>query len=209
VCGRCWGGGRGSNLPRVARGLCHASPSLLFPSPCSCPTHSPTAQAARLQTQAITLPPSTHRDLHLELVCLPPHVALQRPFTAEFRIVNRAGRLVGPLKVSFSMAEAAAAAAAGTSSPTLGSRETAAAYSGARGAAAIAAAAVVMDGAQSVVVEPVGPGAAANVTLRLLPLAVGPQLLRGIMVSDERDGRVYDVLQPLEVFVADSECAFT
>jgi hypothetical protein len=131
----------------------------------------PMGDPARLQTQLISMPPSPARDLRLSLGPLPPRVHVEQPFTAHVLIANASDRRLGPLKLSFT-----AAGSAGAPS-------------------------VVMEGAQSVVVDEVAPRGTASVGLRLLPLAPGTQLVQGLLLTDDRDGRVFDTLRPAEVFV--------
>ena len=59
----------------------------------------------------------------------------------------------------------------------------------------------MQEGAQSVSVGVVPAGGSTSVTLRLLPLAAGEQRVGDLMLSGEQDGRVYDTLQPLGLFV--------
>lgn len=57
-------------------------------------------------------------------------------------------------------------------------------------------------GPQSVVVAEVPPHGDVTVVLTLLPRAVGPAVVAGLVLSDERDGVVLDQLQPpVEAFV--------
>lgn len=132
----------------------------------------PMGDPARLQTQLITMPPAPPRDLLLSLASLPPRLAVEQPFTAEVLISNPGARALGPLKLSYS-----------------------------EGGAAGGGGGVVMEGPQSIVVEEVPARGSVSVGVRLLALAPGTQLLSGLMLTDERDGRVFDSLKPAEVFV--------
>jgi hypothetical protein len=61
--------------------------------------------------------------------------------------------------------------------------------------------AIVLDGLQSLVIPEVAPQGRASVRMTLFPCAAGPAFIQDFMLTNERDGRVYDTLQPVEVFV--------
>lgn len=93
----------------------------------------------------------------------------------QVRITNHTSRRVGPLKLSY--VSTPAGGAAGDDLPVVGP--------------------------QSVVIAEVPPQGVVVVPLTMLPLAVGPAAVAGLVLSDERDGVVLDQLQPpVEAFVS-------
>lgn len=61
--------------------------------------------------------------------------------------------------------------------------------------------AVVLDGLQSVLIAEVAPQGRASVRITLFPRIIGRAFIEDFMLTNERDGRVYDTLQPVEVFI--------
>lgn len=68
----------------------------------------PLLQAARLQTQTITMPAPPPRDLSLSLASLPPRVEAEQPIALELSIKNSTDRRLGPLRLGFEGSGAAA-----------------------------------------------------------------------------------------------------
>lgn len=60
---------------------------------------------------------------------------------------------------------------------------------------------VVLNGEQEIEIQQVSPGEAVVATMSFLPLHKGRHYLQGIVLTDAKDGRVYDRLPAVEVFV--------
>jgi hypothetical protein len=140
----------------------------------------PMGDRARLQTQIITGAPQQMKELSLALVQLSKMIYVDVPFEATLTVCSHVARSMGPLKVS---ALSPSASEAVTKKHIPESQR-----------------AIVMDGLQSIVVEHVPPESKVAVTVKLLSRAAGRQFLPGLMLTDGRDGRVFDTLQPIEVY---------
>ena len=156
----------------------------------------PLGDHARLQTQAIgggVARPQRELRLELESSCssplqpfLPKTLTVARPFELAVVVVSAAERRLGPLKVSYHHSSAVVSNSSSNSNSS----------SSAEG--------IVMDGLQSVEVAAVEAfGRSAVLRLKLIPMRSGRQCIQGIMLTDARDGRVFDSLAPIEVFVDD------
>ena len=144
----------------------------------------PMGDPARLQTQVITGPARPQRELRLELTHLPDRMAVAEPCEISVTIVSAVDRRMGPLKVSYHPPSMFA--------PVENVPEGGVLEGG-----------IVMEGLQSVGIEEVVPRGRASVALTFFPRASGRQFVQGIILTDERDGRVYDNLAPFEVTVAE------
>lgn len=144
----------------------------------------PMGDPARLQTQVISGPPRPQRELRLELTHLPGKIAVAEPCVIDVTIVSAVDRRMGPLKVSYHPPSMVAPLGGGP------------------GGAGIEGG-IVMEGLQSVCIEEMAPRGKVSVPLTLFPRGSGRQFVQGIMLTDERDGRVFDTLASFEVTVAE------
>lgn len=138
----------------------------------------PLGQHARLQTQAITVPAPTQRDVSVTIESLPTKLVEGTAFDATVGVSNNTDSELQNIRLSFSPAMAAATGS--YPNPPDG---------------------IVVEGSQSVLVHHIAPKGKATVTLRMLPLFCGQQYIQGFMITDDEDGKVYDTLRPQEVFV--------
>jgi hypothetical protein len=60
---------------------------------------------------------------------------------------------------------------------------------------------IVLDGLQSECINEIAPRGRAQLTLSMIPRLPGRQFIQGLILTDERDGRVFDTLAPIEVYV--------
>jgi hypothetical protein len=162
--------------------------------------------------------PQAPREVGLALARLPARVVVGTPFTATFKVQSHVDRCMGPLQLAAAAAEQASPGgspartpsgrqrsgdgAAGSAPALVGaSSSSSSTAGGAAGSMGAAAAAVCLDGAESVIMAELAPRQAAEVQLRLLALAVGQQALPALALSNERDGRLYALLPPVDLFV--------
>jgi hypothetical protein len=158
---------------------------------------------ARLQTQVISgnsaLP---YRELRLEIVALPERIVVAEPFKIEICVVSGVDRRLGPLKVSYHEASAlklSLSAPVGAGSGGGGGSISNAVMEMGDGFDE----GIVLDGLQSECINEISPQGRATVTLSMLPRLSGRQYIQGLILTDERDGRVFDTLAPIEVYVED------
>ena len=160
--------------------------------------------------------PQAPREVSLALARLPARVVVGTPFTATFKVQSHVDRRMGPLQLAAAPA-AEQASPGGSPARTPSGRQrsgdgaagsgfalaraSSSTAGGAAGSMGTAAAAVCLDGAESVVLAELAPRQAAEVQLHLLALAVGQQALPALALSNERDGRLYALLPPVELFV--------
>jgi hypothetical protein len=162
---------------------------------------------ARLQTQTISATPRPHRELRLEVTKLPERVVVSEPFDIEISVISGVDRRLGPLKVSYHPASAVQMSLSGpiggstsTIRSTLGN--TTSVRGGLEAVSAVSdEEGIVLDGLQSECIDEVAPRGRATVTLSMLPRFAGRQYIQGLILTDERDGRVFDTLAPIEVCV--------
>ncbi|XP_057843106.1 uncharacterized protein LOC131052440 isoform X2 [Cryptomeria japonica] len=62
-------------------------------------------EPGRLQTQNILGNPISHKEVDIQIVELPPHIILNRPFLVRARLLNHTDKRIGPLEVSLSQDE--------------------------------------------------------------------------------------------------------
>ena len=154
---------------------------------------------ARLQTQIISGNPRPHRELRLEVIKFPDRIAVAEPFTLELSIVSGVDRRLGPAKVSYHPAYTMKSA---LSAPISGTAATTTMIStGLVGISSDAEEGIVLDGLQSECINEISPRGRAHLTLSMLPILPGRQFIQGLILTDERDGRVFDTLIPIEVYV--------
>lgn len=130
----------------------------------------------RLLTQAIAAPASPPKDAYLELAEFPSKIRLYSPFEVMFKVYSLTESRLGPLKVSFNQSL--------VSSGNSHHQDN-----------------IVMDGPQSVSIQELPPNGSASVKAKLFPKASGRSFIQKFLLTDDRDGRVLDTLQPFEVFV--------
>ncbi|KAH7619099.1 hypothetical protein Ndes2526B_g06052 [Nannochloris sp. 'desiccata'] len=158
---------------------------------------------ARLQTQIITGNPRPHRELRLEVIKLPDRIVVAEPFTIEICVVSGVDRRLGPLKISYHPAWALKASSMSgpirNGSSVITTREGAGVGVEERASEE----GIVLDGLQSECINEVPPRSRAHLTLSMLPRLPGRQYIQGLILTDERDGRVFDTLAPIEVWVGE------
>lgn len=158
---------------------------------------------ARLQTQIITGNPRPHRELRLEVIKLPDRIVVAEPFTIEICVVSGVDRRLGPLKISYHPAWALKASSMsgpiGNGSSVITTREGVGVGVEERASEE----GIVLDGLQSECINEVPPRSRAHLTLSMLPRLPGRQYIQGLILTDERDGRVFDTLAPIEVWVGE------
>lgn len=59
---------------------------------------------------------------------------------------------------------------------------------------------IVLDGKQGIDLEPIPSGSAVDVEMRFIALSEGRHFIRGIVLVDPDNGKVYDQLPPIEIF---------
>lgn len=161
---------------------------------------------ARLQTQMVSGNPRPHRELRLEVVKLPDRIVVAQPFTIEICVVSGVDRRLGPLKISYHSSRVLKMSLSG---PIEGSSSVITTATGAEleigvrsgGGEPASEEGIVLDGLQSECINEVPPRSTAQLALSMLPRLPGRQYIQGLILTDERDGRVFDTLAPIEVYV--------
>jgi hypothetical protein len=164
---------------------------------------------ARLQTQIVSGSPRPHRELRLEVIRLPDRIVVAEPFTIEVCVVSGVDRRLGPLKISYHSSRALKKSMSGSmrdGSSALTTTVGAGLGDVVQGSGVGECASeegIVLDGLQSECIHEVPPRRRAQLTLSMLPRLSGRQYIQGLILTDERDGRVFDTLDPMEVYVED------
>eukprot|EP00891_Asterochloris_glomerata_P000556 jgi/Astpho2/556/fgenesh1_pm.00012_%23_2_t len=135
--------------------------------------HGTMGEVGRLQTQQIMGSATWRKEAELVLVAAPAEVVLERPFTVQLKLRNQVDRPLGPLHVTLSPS----AAASTTKSD------------------------IVCCGLENVEVQQLDPKGSANVQLTFVAVSQGSQRIAGIACVDQADGKLLDVLSPVEVLV--------
>ncbi|BBN02599.1 trafficking protein particle complex subunit 13 [Marchantia polymorpha subsp. ruderalis] len=129
-------------------------------------------EPGRLQTQQILGNPVPRKEVSLEIAELPSRIILERPFLVRVTVNNSTDHRVGPLQISMSQEDAQGVKRA-----------------------------IVVNGLWSLIVPQLEPSGSTDFNLSLVATAIGVQRIIGIRVVDVRDGKVFDILSPTEVFV--------
>ena len=159
------------------------------------------------------------------LVAAPAEVVLERPFTVQLKLRNQVDRPLGPLHVTLSpsagehvwqLQEGCPARAMLPICPwesqevlnrnccCLGAEMCTACSAAATSPAAAASATksdIVCCGLENIEVENIEPKGSADVQLTFVAVSQGSQRIAGIACLDQADGKLLDVLSPIEVLV--------
>lgn len=129
-------------------------------------------EPGRLQTQQILGSSIPHKEVDLQIVQLPPHIILERPFLVQARLRNYTEKKIGPLEISLSQDDE---------------------HGGKR--------AIVVNGLWTLDVPQLEAFGTTEFNLSLIATSLGVQKISGIVVYDLRAKKLYDSLTSVEVFV--------
>ncbi len=159
------------------------------------------------------------------LVAAPAEVVLERPFTVQLKLRNQVDRPLGPLHVTLSPSagelvwQLQKGCSAGAMLPIcsleqqevlstecccLTSEKCTACSAAATSPAAAASTTksdIVCCGLENVEVQQLHPKGSADVQLTFVAVSQGSQRIAGIACVDQADGKLLDVLSPVEVLV--------
>lgn len=163
-------------------------------------------EVGRLQTQQILGPPTPTKEVELEIVSMSNKIHVKRPFQTVVKLHSNVDRQLGPLTLTMaSESEGKRGEQAlqdrGMLRPNASLRVTAddddlSTSHGTTNSSIVAC------GVTAHTVETLPPRGSICFTLSFLPLLPGVQQLNGILLQGSDDGRVYDRLQAVDVFVS-------
>ena len=149
----------------------------------------PMGDAARLQTQTIIVtPPRPLKELRMEVQRIPGStIWVGRPFFVDVVIKNETrDRRLGPLKLSYLF----------NPRTTDGGGQQQQQQQEEEG--------IVLDGQQSIGIDMVGPGEKKTISVPLIARRPGRHTIHSLLLTNDRDGRLYDSIPPVEVCVVDA-----
>ncbi|DBA72960.1 TPA: hypothetical protein ACH3X2_009909 [Trebouxia sp. C0005] len=167
-------------------------------------------EVGRLQTQQILAPPAPTKEVEIKITSISEQIHLERPFQTVVKLQSHVDRQLGPLTLTTtSGAESDTTQEAGalqdrgmlrpSASPSL--RVTVDGGDVLLSGDA-ASSSIVACGVTAHTIETLPPRGVTHLTLSFLPLALGVQQLRGLLLQGVDDSRVYDRLQPVDILVA-------
>lgn len=167
-------------------------------------------EVGRLQTQQILGPPAPTKEVEIKITSMSEQIHLERPFQTVVKLQSHVDRQLGPLTLttasgaeSNTIQQAGALQDRGMLQPSASPSLRVTADGGdvlLSGDAASSS--IVACGVTAHTIETLPPRGTTHLTLSFLPLALGVQQLRGLLLQGVDDSRVYDRLQPVDILVA-------